>query len=151
MKFLTVFFIVVPGILIAQSKVPSFTDFPAAISTTFKKAILDFKSNQAALLYRSQIRDQYKNKAVNFGGYYILETWRCGSSCISGVLADTRNGRIYNLPEELKWDGVGNSIDFRPQSFLLITAYQDPAAHINIRNYWAWDEGNKSFRLLRKK
>ncbi|QNK63481.1 hypothetical protein H7F33_02945 [Pedobacter sp. PAMC26386] len=60
------------------------------------------------------LTEGYRTGEIAFGGYYVTVIWGCGSDCISGVMVDVRNGKVYDLPlnEETSFNDCHNSSDF---------------------------------------
>jgi AraC-like DNA-binding protein len=72
----------------------SFEKYPAKIYTG-KKAPLklgDWRS------FRTRLTEAHKEGDVNFAGNYIVTTWGCGASCVSGAMIDKRTGNVYGIP-----------------------------------------------------
>lgn len=72
----------------------SFKDYPAKVYTG-KKAPLklgDWRS------FRTRLGAAHKDGEINFAGNYIVTTWGCGMSCVSGAMIDKRTGRVYDIP-----------------------------------------------------
>src|SRR5574343_632720 len=95
-------------------------------ATSSEKAKIDFKSNETAKAYKTAILESYKDGKVNFAGNYIITTWGCGTSCISGAMVDVRDGKIYDLPSDDEWDGIEA-----------------------LEKYWNWNEANKKFEFIK--
>ena len=123
-----------------------------ANSETQGKAAIDFESDPVANEYRTVISEKYNELEVNFASYYIITTWGCGSGCVSGAMVDTRDGRVYPMPEDQEWGGNGTYIDSNKESAMLLTvlAVQSPTGEIEeTRKYWEWDEGLKQFEFAK--
>lgn len=96
-----------------------FSKLPAVVYTG-KLAAPNFKTDTAAYLFRTQIRNQCKLEGVNFAGHYTIVEWGCGSDCQEVAIVDRLDGKIYysNLPE------INNEIAYRlkckPDSRMLI-------------------------------
>jgi len=133
----------------------SFNDFICKVSTSDTKSKIDFSSNAKAKDYRAIISEQYDSKKINFAGHYIVTTWGCGKICINGAIVDTRDGKIYSLPKNDFWEGIGNKADYESNSYLLITsaiqlAQDEKGNLIDLHNYWKWNEQQKKFEDLGK-
>ena len=77
--------------------------------------------------FRTRIRETYKDQKVDFGGYYSVVTWGCGSSCQAHAFINLKTGEARSLlPFATALD-----IKVKPNSRLLIT---DPDAP---ENYFA--------------
>jgi hypothetical protein len=71
-----------------------FSTFKVGVYTG-KLAAPDFKTNSAALLFRTQIKSQCKTDGINFAGHFTIAHWGCGSSCEDIAIIDRINGRIF--------------------------------------------------------
>ncbi|RYG58308.1 MAG: hypothetical protein EON56_00050 [Alphaproteobacteria bacterium] len=72
--------------------------------------------------FRTKIRNT-QSQSVNFSGEYVLTTWGCGVSCLTGVAVNARTGHVIALPGSLCcWKGVGQNVIFRKNSRLLVLA-----------------------------
>jgi hypothetical protein len=95
-----------------------FSKFPAVIYTR-KLAVPNFKTDTAAYLFRTQIRNRCKLARINFAGHYTVVKWGCGSDCQEIAIVDRIDGKIYysNQPEI-----NGNAYGFKcgPDSQMLI-------------------------------
>jgi hypothetical protein len=60
-----------------------------------KLAAPDFKTNSAALLFRTQIKSQCKTDGINFAGHFTIAHWGCGSNCEDIAIIDRINGEIF--------------------------------------------------------
>jgi hypothetical protein len=122
----------------------TFDDFPQDSVNDYTKASLNWDSNRLAYNFRTRIKNGYSSGFANFGGFYTLTYWGCGSPCQAGVLIDRRTGDIYDLPP------AALGYDFRAGSRMLIVnkpdslgfyadcIYCKPEIHI-------WDEELKLF------
>jgi hypothetical protein len=59
-----------------------------------KLAPPNFKTDTAAWLYRTQIREQCKSEGINFAGHFTIVKWGCGSNCLDMAIVDRINGKI---------------------------------------------------------
>jgi len=130
-----------------------FEDFKCKPSISETKSKIDFSSSKTGRSFKTAISNEYESEAINFGAYYIVSTWGCGTGCISGVIVDTRDGKIYDLPSNEFWEGIGNSVDHKADSYLLITSavqlVQDEKGNlIDLHHYWKWNEQQKQFEDL---
>lgn len=112
---------------------------------------LDFKSNKEAIQFKTIISEKYKENKRNFAGCYSIITWGCGSGCLDGVMVDTRNGKIYDLPSAEGYSDIGNHADHSLNSILLMTSFRHSTYIPNTTNrqvdkyYWLWNEPAKEF------
>lgn len=125
----------------------TFENYKSEYTATKKKADIDFNSNPTAKDFKSAISEAYKNENVNFAGNYIIATWGCGTSCISGAMIDVRDGKVYDLPSDNQWEGIGNSYKSDKASSLLITGFSGYG--IEATKYWKWNESNKKFEFIK--
>ncbi|ELV7526232.1 hypothetical protein QMU91_002458 [Flavobacterium psychrophilum] len=130
----------------------TFEDFQTEFKGTEKNAKIDFNSNETAKSFKTAISESYKNGKVNFAGNYIITTWGCGTSCISGAMVDVRDGKVYDLPTTENIEGIGNSYDSKNSSLLLITSISGMGMTEDIErieNYWKWNDTNKKFEFIK--
>ena len=123
-----------------------------AKTETQGKAAVNFESDPVAKEYKTVISEKYNDLEVNFASHYIIATWGCGSGCVSGAMVDTRDGRVYPMPEDEEWGGNGTYIDSKKDSNTLLTvlAIQTPTGETEeTRKYWEWDEGSKKFEFVK--
>lgn len=92
----------------------SFEDYKVEIIDNSKLASLDLSSHKYGRMFRTNLREAYKEEQANFGGHYTLATWGCGSPCQQSLLIDRYTGKIYDTPTS----NVG--VDFRHNSKMLI-------------------------------
>lgn len=89
--------------------------------------------------------------------------WGCGAGCVSGVMVDTRDGKIYNLPiDEQTYRNFCRSdndksndetILFKPNSRLFITTscdeydIENTSKSKQVKEYFinVWNEPKKKF------
>ncbi|SHF52997.1 Lipocalin-like [Mariniphaga anaerophila] len=126
----------------------SFEYFPAEKADTAKQEV-DLESNARAKRFKTVISQEYNSSPVNFAGHYVVITWGCGSGCIEGVMVDSRNGKVYNLPTKKGYSDVGNSVEHYKNSVLLKTSFIYPAPDPNNQeaeeHFWLWNEAAKEF------
>ncbi|MFQ6371756.1 lipocalin family protein [Shewanella sp. YIC-542] len=135
----------------------SFSYFPVDNMSTEKsmqqKHPVDFASNQIPQKQQAAIVKSYADTAVNFAGHYVVVNWGCGSSCLDGVMVDVRDGKIYHLPSLEGYSDIGNGVDHKADSILLVTSHTlsttnpkdgKPVTETN-RYYWLWNEASKQF------
>ena len=122
--------------------------------------------------FRTRLKEAHKDGEINFAGNYIVTTWGCGTSCVSGSMIDKRTGKVYDIPlgetegsvtpyesgAECFADGAelddNERLAFYPNSRLFIsrncegeqvnetTGKQLITYYVNI-----WDEKTKTFKL----
>ena len=81
-----------------REKAPKFEDFPARENVT-SPASVDLKSHRLARTYRTQLR-RGAARGPNFGAYYTVVGWGCGTSCVSFAIVNARTGRVI-FPERI--------------------------------------------------
>ena len=116
------------------------------------KAKIDFNSNPIAKKYRTVILEKYLSGDINFSGTYILITWGCGIACISGVIVNVKDGKVYDLPTDGEWGGIGNLYHANKSSSLLVTSLSSMPVSEGIEaieKYWNWNESNKKFEFIK--
>lgn len=140
-----------------------FDNYKIAVNTIDKKAELNYSSNPIAKTFKTRITEGYRSGKIDFAGHFITILWGCGTSCISGVMVDVRDGNIYDLPIDEFTAYIGcyqndedldnERINYLPNSKLLITMScsqteienspnlkQEKTYYINI-----WDDIKKKF------
>ena len=130
----------------------SFEYFPVDVSkTSSTKHPIDFTSNSRAPKFKTVISEKYDVTSINFGGYYIIAFWGCGSGCLEGIMIDTRDGKVYNLPTKKGYVDFGNDIEMSSNSILLATKFVNSTYIPNTKNreveitFWLWNESAKEF------
>jgi hypothetical protein len=84
---------------------------------------------------------------VNFAGEYVLATWGCGTSCLTGAAVNARTGQVIFLPHSVCcWNvDADNPMDYRAESSLIIFTgllnEEDP----NARHYFELRRGRFEF------
>ncbi len=101
-----------------------FGDYPARQTQVGQYAPLNL-SSEGAVNYRTRLREAYRGR-VNFGGHYIVSTWGCGTSCETGAVIDTLNGRVTFFPHTICCssgrDQNFKRVEFRRNSTLIVFA-----------------------------
>lgn len=80
----------------------SFEKYPAKVYTG-KKAPLKLDDWG---MFRTRLKEAHKDGEIGFAGNYIVTTWGCGASCISGAMIDKRTGKVYGIPLGETDDGM---------------------------------------------
>ena len=132
----------------------TFNNYKVSVNSEGKKSKLDFTNNPDAKNYRTSINEVYNQSEINFAGNYIVTTFGCGQGCISGYIVDTRDGKMYDLPDtedDNNWEGIGNDLEYKPNSSLLITKFDFEHGYevFDHKKYWFWNENNKKFELIK--
>ena len=136
---------------VAQKDAKSASEIPSN-SEIRSKADIDFMSNPMAEDHRDVISEKYNALEVNFASYYVITTWGCGSGCVTGAMVDTRDGKVYSMPEDKEWGGNGTYIESKKESEILLTVAvaQSPTGETEeSRKYWVWNEDLKTFTFMK--
>jgi hypothetical protein len=105
----------------------------------------DFNGNQRKYReYRTMLLNGIK-RGVNFGGYYSIVTFGCGTECLMGYIVDLRTGDVYDLPL-VGTDNPDLNVAAKPNSSLLIERYRifDPKSVRYVaceQDVAAWENG----------
>jgi hypothetical protein len=158
MRSLALLLFLLPLTYSQSSKLPSFKDFPANDTFSGKPAApILTTANQRT--FRTQIREAAA-QGPNFAGHFTIADWGCGAGCVSFVVIDEKDGRVYDAPfknlapASVKYEGKISSdipdfepLDFHGDSRLLIARGCPEEAHCASYFYeWA----APTFKLLRK-
>jgi hypothetical protein len=96
----------------SQSKAPRFKEYRVAVSRD-RVTPLDLRSHTLARHYRTLLRQQQRDKGVNFAGRYTLASVGCGTGCSITAIIDARTGKAH-FPTELNgWTGIVG--DYEPR------------------------------------
>ncbi len=139
----------------------SFESYATAKNLAPQKAKINYASNPTAKYFKTRITASYKSGKVDFASYYITTIWGCGADCISGVMVDVRDGKIYDLP--LGEDAGLMSCDseekttYTATSSLFVTTTCHETEIENTPNYKEektffinmWNEPKKKFELIK--
>ena len=79
--------------LYSQNRVPQFRDYPVSEAYIGKTAPLVLKRDDR--MFRTRLLDAAKHQKPNFAGHYILTTWGCGASCVTGAVIDAKTGNVH--------------------------------------------------------
>lgn len=80
----------------SASAEPRFVEFKVAKIHRGKSKAPDLSSPDAHA-FRTRLRQAARGK-VNLAGHYILATWGCGATCVTGAAIDALTGRVVFLP-----------------------------------------------------
>jgi hypothetical protein len=145
----------------------SFKDFIVNENYISSKAKINYQSSSTATEFRTVISKTYNSKKVDFAGYYITIFWGCGMGCVSGVMVDVRDGKIYELPlseETVNYECYADNnpeddegVIFKPFSRLFVTTkcwHSEIEGSNNLKQsqiYYVnvWNEQKKKFELLK--
>ena len=107
------FALCVPEYAHAQSapQIPQFRDYAAGEVFRGRAAKIDLSTPENRN-YRTRLNEAAARPA-NFAGHYVLTTWGCGTSCVTGAAVDLVSGKVAFLPATICcWGDVDK--DFRP-------------------------------------
>ena len=122
-----------------------FEDFKTEFKNVTEKASIDYDSNPNAKRYKTVITESYNEGKINFAGYYITSGWGCGQGCWNGVIIDTRDGKVYDIP-------TGSPFETKKESSLLISSSWGflVGNETDIEyNYFNWNEVEKKFKFIK--
>ncbi len=143
----------------------SFESYPSTKNLVTQKAKINYNSSPDAKYYKTRINSSYKTSKVDFAGYYITTIWGCGMGCITGVMVDVRDGKIYDLPlgEDTSSTGcyssdtVDEGTSYTAFSRLFVKGACNETEIENTPNYKqeqkffinVWNESKKKFELVK--
>jgi len=124
---------------------PAFKTYNVDSIYTGKVAGINFDSNPQFKLFRTAIRQGYKNNKLNFAGHYCFVWWGCGSPCQQSAIVDLKTGRIYDTLSG------GSGYEFRKDSRMVVV--NPPPKNNLIYDYaiatkpevWVLNEQTKKF------
>lgn len=112
-----------PSVQTRQTPVPQFVSFQVPNQHRGRNAPLVLTQQQRN--YRTRLLDASR-QTPNFAGRYVLTTWGCGTSCLSGAIYDAATGRVTDFPFTICCAEPAslsfNSVEFRRDSRLVIFA-----------------------------
>lgn len=138
----------------------SFKDYMSTKSLAIKKAKINYNSNPTAKQFKTLITQDYNGK-IDFASFYNIILWGCGTGCISGVMIDVRDGKVYNLPS-LGWDncGIDGKYDeddrtiYKGNSRLFVTGLcesnYDSSTYEKTFFIYEWNELKKKFIKIKE-
>jgi len=155
---LAILSLLVSAIYPQSSKLPSFKQFATAEAFSGKPAppVLRTPNHH---LFRTMIR-LGAAKGPNFAAHYTIADWGCGAGCVSIVVVDAKDGRIYDGPfEDLGWSPVtyegkypSNVPEFVPLEFYtdsrLLIVRGCPGGENCASYFYEWVA--PKFKLIRK-
>jgi len=147
-KIFLLFFCLVVFNVIGQE---SFNLYKVKSIYSGRLALVNFKSNSTARVYRTRISEEYKQNGVNFAGHYSFAYWGCGSPCTGCAIVDVRTGKVYSGPDS------GFGYNFRKESKLLIVNPKDTVSNsgqnpwdvVYKEELWVWIDKSKKFIKLK--
>jgi hypothetical protein len=120
-----------------------FSDFEVPIENDKEKASIKFSSNPSARMFKTRIREGYKD-GVNFGGHYCFVEWGCGSPCHESVIVDVKTGIVYDGPS------TAYGYDFKKGSRMVIGSPPGSDGFYlggtsEVPSIYIWNEHKKNF------
>lgn len=127
-----------------------FEDFPVEEVFKGKKHSLDYQSNKTARKFKTVITEWYIKSEIEFGGYYSVVTWGCGTACQAIALVDWRDGKVYEGPT------ASMSFQVKKDSRMMLLNPPDSDGFYPDCGYckpeiWIWDEDKKVLEQLNPK
>lgn len=99
---------------------PKYADFPAARYMGITAPLQLLTPDDRA--FRTRLRAAALQQ-INFAGEYVLTTWGCGTSCVTGAAINLRTGVVAHMPFTVCcWKGDGDNLTFKTDSRLLVAA-----------------------------
>lgn len=135
----------------------SFEDYKTLKSEKSEKALINYSSNKWAKVYKTLITDAYNSGAIDFAGYYITVLTSQSMGQMIGVIVDTRDGKVYDLPifdvsynvycvdatNEFESKYNGKSLIYYSYSTLLVARGSDNK--FLTYEFYSFDEEKKEF------
>ena len=143
---------------LAAQDYPAFDQFRVTEVFSAKPALPEIRTPDERM-FRTAIRSQARN-GPNFAGRFTIAQWGCGAGCVSMVVIDAANGRIYRGPFQvlawqlLRYEGryPSNGDTFEPLEFQkgsrLLIARGCPEEKDCASYFYEWT--GAGFKLLRK-
>lgn len=98
----------------SAAKTPQFRDYPVRDVFRGRAAKVDLGTPENRN-YRTRLKEAAA-QPTNFAGRYVLTTWGCGTSCVTGAAVDLMSGKVTFLPATICcWGDVDK--DFKPAKF----------------------------------
>jgi hypothetical protein len=93
----------------------SFDMFKVKNTYSGKMAKPNFKTDPAARMYKTMIKDACANDSITFAGHYTIAEWGCGSGCGGMAVVDRITGRIYFSTNYIPFDTLDGHYGIRYQ------------------------------------
>jgi hypothetical protein len=84
---------------LTRKDAPRFSMYPAKKPVMSRPAPVDLKSDPAARVYRTRLREGAA-KGPNFAGHYTVVGWGCGAGCVTFAIVDSLTGKVI-VPQEI--------------------------------------------------
>ncbi|MBL4787487.1 MAG: hypothetical protein JKY49_18950 [Cohaesibacteraceae bacterium] len=125
---------------------PQFYEYQAQVYSG-RVSAPDLQSHRDARTYRTRLRNAAKAGRVNFAGQYVLATWGCGTSCLTGGIVNARTGQVHFLPFTVccSIDQNSPSIDYRADSHLIIFTGLLDEDDPDARHYYQFRDGRFTY------
>lgn len=108
--------------MLATGDIPQFREYPADDSLVTTRAPVDLTSPDA-WTFRTRLRNAAKQEP-NFAGQYVIASWGCGATCVTGANVNLATGKVVFLPGSVCcWGRVDENfkaLEFRRNSRLLV-------------------------------
>jgi hypothetical protein len=128
--------------------IPQFREYPADSSPLTIRAPVDLSSPDA-WTFRTRLRNAAKQEP-NFAGQYVIASWGCGTTCVTGATVDLETGQVVFLPASVCcWGSVDanfKALEFRRNSRLLVMSGLLNEEGTMGAHFFVFDGG--SFNLL---
>ncbi len=110
-----------------------------------KLASPDFKTDSAALYFRTRIRQGCADKGVNFGGHFTIVEWGCGCMCRSMAIVDRMDGRVFYsvIPFDTMDGHYGDAYKINSRMLMVNTGFLDEAENCNHKGYYRASWGRR--------
>ncbi len=158
MRPLALLLLLLPVTYSQSTKLPAFKEFATVEAFSGKPAAPVLRTPDQRM-FRTMIREGAA-KGPNFAGHYSIADWGCGAGCVTIVVVDAKDGRIYDAPfKDLSWSLVkyegkiaSNTPEFEPLEFYtdsrLLIARGCPEDENCASYFYEWVA--PKFRLIRK-
>lgn len=138
-----------PGSNSANSaSTPRFADYAVARTFYGEHAQPDL-SDPERWGFRTRLREAAAREP-NFAGNWVLTTWGCGTSCLTGAVVNPESGQVVWLPGSVccaaNTDADFNPIEARPGSRLLVMSGVLNESGPDAARFYAFD--GQSFNLV---
>jgi len=117
-----------------------FNEFPVGEIYEGEISEPDFETNQAALTFRTRIREGVR-EGTNFAGHYTVIEWGCGTGCQAHAVVDVKTGKIVSFGLPSVWGA-----DYKIDSFLLVL---NPYQNLPVPAGSYYEETKTSYYLMR--
>jgi len=129
---------------------PRFSDYPSG-PVFIPSRRVDINPNSGSgplgqLFYAIDRRGREPDGRISFASFYEFVLFGVGTGCWQGVSIDLRDGKVYGLPINCPACIVGEYVDFRVDSQLLVNTICDGTGiDWQATYYYKWNEKRKTF------